>query len=118
MAETAPKTIGETRSRMYKVVSDFRAQASLAGTTEQNRLASRARRAIEQLRKQFKHKIDDMLRRDAKRHWGINEAERQGLQEQLRLAVEGSLHHLEQVLQDLGLERRDEPNSANDRPSV
>jgi hypothetical protein len=46
---------------------------------------------IERLRKQFRHRIDDQLRRDAKRHHGLSEGERLGLEELLRQAVEGSL---------------------------
>lgn len=99
MAAAEPKTIGQTRTRMQQVVRDFRVQSAGAGTTEQTRLTVRARRAIERLRKQFQHKIDDMLRKDAKRHWGINEGERLGLGEQLRLAAEEALRRLEQAAQ-------------------
>src|SRR5262245_19062923 len=116
MATEAPKTVGETRSRMHAVVRNFRAQAAGVATAERSRLADRARRAIERLHKQFKHKIDDMLRRDAKRHWGINERERLGLEEQLRLASEGAIERLEQAVQDLSSEGTAEQGASADRP--
>jgi hypothetical protein len=116
MVAAAPKTIEETRSRMQQAVRDFRARAAGAGAAERGRLADQARRAIGRLRKQFKHKIDDMLRRDAKRHWGLNEGERLGLAEQLRLAAEGALERLEQAVQDLGSEGSAEPEDPEDLP--
>ncbi len=94
MATVAPKTISETRQRMQEAVRQFRGQACKVAMAERARLADRARRAIERLRKQFKGKIDNMLRRDAKRHWGINDGERQGLEKQLRLATDGALKEL------------------------
>ena len=115
MATAPPKTMGETRTRMQAVVRDFRAQATRAGPALRRRLAERARKALERLRKQFKRKIDDMLRRDAKRHWGINEGERLGLEEQLRQAAEGALDRLEQAVQEFGSEGIAETGAPTDR---
>ena len=110
MTATDPKTIGETRARMQQIVRDFRAQAARASTARRGRLADRARRAIERLRKQFKHKIDDMQRQDAKQYFArIDGRGRLGLEEQLRLAVEGAMQRLEKAGEDLGRphEKRD-----------
>ena len=115
MATAPPKTIGETRTRMQEAIRDFRARAACAGPELRRRLAGRARKTIERLRKQFKHKIDDMLRRDASRHWGINEGERLGLEEQLRLAAEGALDRLEQAVQEFDAERIAVPGAPADQ---
>jgi hypothetical protein len=102
---------------MQEVIRGFRTQAAGAGTAERSRLAGRARRAIERLHKQFKHKIDDMLRRDTKRPLGtIGERERLGLEEQLRLATEAAIERLDHARQELGSRVSAEQNDAPDRP--
>jgi hypothetical protein len=101
---------------MQAVVCDFRARAAGAGATQRSRLAGQARRAIGRLHKQFKHKIDDMLRRDAKRRWGINDRERLGLEDQLQVATEGAIERLEQAVQDLSSADSAEPDAAVGRP--
>ncbi len=99
-----PKTIRETQLRMQQVVREFRAQAVGAGIAERDRLASRARCAIERLHKQFKHKIHDRCRRDAKRHSGINDGERIGLENQVRQAAEEAMDRLEQAAKKIACE--------------
>jgi hypothetical protein len=116
VAENEPKTVADTRSRMNQAVRDFRNGAAQVGPAARARLADRARRAIERLRKQFQHKIDDQLRRDAKRHWGIGEGQRLGLERQLRLAAEGALARLDEAVRGSAPQTAEPGTQTDPRP--
>lgn len=98
MRGDAPKTIAETRTRMFQAVRDFRARAAGTVPAEHTRRAAAARRAVERLRKQFRHHIDDRLRCDATRRFGLSEGERLGLGRQLDLTASAALAALDEAL--------------------
>ncbi len=80
---------------MSDAVCAFRTSIVGASSAARSRLEVRARKAIERLSKQFKHKIDDMVSRRS-----INERERLGLEKQLRLALEGAIRKLEHAVRN------------------
>jgi hypothetical protein len=99
MKDSPPKTVSETCSRMLVIVRTFQTHAATVSGIERDRLATRARRAIEQLRKQFKHKIDTMRSQRPHRPYAvIGESERLGLEQQLQLAADGALKRLEEAV--------------------
>jgi hypothetical protein len=97
----APKTMAETRARMFHAVRAFRDRAAGTASAEHTRLAAAARRAIERLRKQFRHHIDDRLRGDATRRFGLSEGERLGLGRQPGLTTSAALAALDEAVRRL-----------------
>ena len=57
--------------------------------------AQQLRAAIERARKQYRHHVEDQLRRDATRHWGPTDAGRLGLARQLEEAATAALAALD-----------------------
>lgn len=94
MEAGAPKTIAAVRAAMRAAVTWFRERAAAAAPAELVRLEARARAAIERVRKQYRHHVEDQLRRDAKRLRGLNEAERLGQEALLRDATDAALRRL------------------------
>jgi hypothetical protein len=109
-----PKTIADVRAGMFAAVREFRTRAAGANQADRERYVADTRRAIERLRKQFRHRIDDQLRRDARRHRGLSEGERLGLERLLRMAAEGSLAALVAAAAEAAIESR--AGSPSSRP--